>query len=99
MSSPDYLAPEQVRGMPYSRPSDLWALGVVLYELLTLQRPFRAENVAALVAKIQEGRIDEGPTLQSGHAPELAALASPRHLLQSDPEARMTSRDLPVISP
>ncbi|EOD15065.1 hypothetical protein EMIHUDRAFT_44037, partial [Emiliania huxleyi CCMP1516] len=42
--TPYYLSPELVRGLPYSQPSDVWALGVILFELLTLKRPFSAPN-------------------------------------------------------
>ena len=40
--TPCYLSPEEVRHEAYGAPSDVWALGVVAYELLTLRRPFRA---------------------------------------------------------
>lgn len=40
--TPCYLSPEEVRHEAYGTPSDVWALGVVAYELLTLRRPFRA---------------------------------------------------------
>lgn len=55
--TPYYLSPELVRGLPYSQPSDVWALGVILFELLTLKRPFSAPNGAlgALVMAITTG--------------------------------------------
>ena len=44
--TPCYLSPEEVRHEAYGTPSDVWALGVVAYELLTLRRPFRAGRCA-----------------------------------------------------
>ena len=35
-----YMAPERINGKPYSRQSDIWSLGCILYELCTLERPF-----------------------------------------------------------
>ena len=40
--TPYYYSPEMLKGEPYAQPSDCWALGIVLFELLTLERPFKA---------------------------------------------------------
>ena len=47
-----YMAPEQVRGEESSPATDLWALGVVLYEMLTARRPFIGSNYAAVLHSI-----------------------------------------------
>ncbi len=47
-----YLAPEVLRGEPAQQQSDLWALGVVLYEMATGARPFRGESSFALSTAI-----------------------------------------------
>lgn len=56
IGSPGYMSPEQTRGQPASPQSDVWALGVVLFEVLTGTRPFSAENTPALLEAIREGR-------------------------------------------
>jgi serine/threonine protein kinase len=52
MGSPYYMAPEQIRGGDVTFHSDMYSLGVVLYELLVGRRPFIAENLEALINKI-----------------------------------------------
>jgi hypothetical protein len=52
MGSPFYMSPEQIEGKPLTFHSDMYSLGVVLYELLTGKRPFVADNLDGLVKKI-----------------------------------------------
>jgi serine/threonine protein kinase len=66
MGSPAYSSPEQLRGES-DLATDLWALGVVMYELLAGRRPFVAEDLAALVDAIR----DEQPEPPSAHRPEV----------------------------
>ena len=48
--TPYYVSPEQIEGGPATMQSDIYALGIIFYEMLTRQRPFEAESVSGLIA-------------------------------------------------
>jgi hypothetical protein len=52
LGTPAYMAPEQFSGAPIDFRVDIWAVGVILYELLTGHRPFDAKTVGALIYQI-----------------------------------------------
>jgi serine/threonine protein kinase len=60
--SPYYISPEQAEGAPVDQRSDLYSLGVMFYEMLTGQRPFRGSTVIGI---IQSHRNDPIPILPS----------------------------------
>ncbi|XP_055931814.1 serine/threonine-protein kinase Nek8-like isoform X2 [Argiope bruennichi] len=58
VGTPCYISPELCEGKPYNQKSDIWALGCILYELMTLKRPFHASTLPALIMKIMKGSFD-----------------------------------------
>ena len=68
--SPHYMSPEQARSLKnVDARTDIWSLGVVLYELLTSTRPFEAESASAILARI----LTDPPPLMRSVRPELPA--------------------------
>lgn len=58
----DYMSPEQITGEKIDRRTDIWSLGVIIYEMLAARRPFECESVATLVYKIAH---QEPPSFES----------------------------------
>jgi len=50
-----YMAPEQARGKPVDKRSDIWAFGCVLYEMLTGRRAFEGEDISVTLAAVLKG--------------------------------------------
>lgn len=65
MGSPRYMSPEQVQDIPLSGQTDIYSLGVVMYELLTGQPPFAGSSLAALFNQIQHTPATPPRTLRS----------------------------------
>ncbi len=59
--TPYYASPEVWKDEPYDNKSDIWSLGCVLYEMITLRPPFRAENMEGLFQKVIKGQINRIP--------------------------------------
>ena len=61
VGTPYYVSPEMCKNRPYNEKSDIWALGCILYEMLTFRHPFTASNQAALFIKILNGNYTPLP--------------------------------------
>jgi serine/threonine-protein kinase len=73
LGTTDYVAPEQALGRPVTGQSDLYSLGVVLYEMLTGEVPFKGDNQVAVAMKHVREQL---PDLQSKRPEISAALAA-----------------------
>jgi len=86
MGSPFYMAPEQIAGRDPTFHSDMYSLGVVLYELLTGRRPFVAERLDALVQHILNTEAAPPSTLRAGLPREIDAVVL--RAMKKDPAQR-----------
>ena len=69
-----YMSPEQARGLPVDQRTDLWSLGVVLFELLTGQRPFKGEDWRSTIYAITTHQAPRVEHLRADVPAELAAI-------------------------
>ena len=65
VGTPYFLSPEIINNQPYDNKSDIWALGVLLYELMTFQMPFNAVSLPMLSIKINRGVYKTPPSIYS----------------------------------
>lgn len=89
MGTPDYMAPEQVKGLRGDERTDIYSLGAILYEMLTGEVPFPGDNVyAAMRAKMRED-----PTPPRRLRPEISPALEEvvLHALERDPRDRFDS--------
>jgi len=91
LGTPDYLAPEQVMGEAGGKQSDIYALGIVLFELLTGQLPFQAETPLAAASR----RMFVDPPRLRATVPHLGAALEDviLHMLRREPAQRLRSAD------
>jgi eukaryotic-like serine/threonine-protein kinase len=89
LGSPEYMSPEQMTDRGVDTRADIWALGVVLFELLTGQRPFEGQSMAEICAAV----LRDGAPLPSRKRPDLnpAFDAIVSRCLKKDPSDRYGS--------
>ena len=93
IGSPFYMAPEQILGRPVDCRTDVYALGITLYELLSGYRPFNTRGKAEyLVLDAHVNELPEPPTVYRFGIPQPIVDAVMRSLAK-DPEARFQSAD------
>lgn len=86
--TPEYMSPEQCMGQPVDARSDLYALGTILYEMLSGRRPFHADDHVVL---LRMQIMDPAPPLDPATPPEIAALVA--SLLAKSVDQRVASAD------
>jgi serine/threonine protein kinase len=84
-----YMSPEQVRGLPIDRRSDIFAVGIVLYELLTGERLFVGESDFSTLEKVRNVEIVPPSSYNKKIPPELEKLVL--KALARDPEDRYSN--------
>jgi eukaryotic-like serine/threonine-protein kinase len=90
--TPAYMAPEQLTGKEVTQRSDIYALGLVLYELFTGKRVFEARSIQELVELHEKST----PPTPSSHVKDIDPLAEHMILrcLEKDPKARPTATEV-----
>mmetsp|Transcript_107227 Transcript_107227/g.260330 ORF Transcript_107227/g.260330 Transcript_107227/m.260330 type:complete len:531 (-) Transcript_107227:133-1725(-) len=89
IGTPYYLSPEVCQEKPYTWPSDMWAMGCILYELCALRVPFDANSISDLVKKICRGPT---PSIPSGYSDFLRQLCT--EMLNRNPTSRPSAESI-----
>ena len=83
-----YMSPEQARGRPVDRRADIWAFGVVLYEMLTGRRAFDGDDISITLANVLKEDVSWA-ALPDDMPPSVHRLL--RRCLEKDPKRRLSS--------
>jgi non-specific serine/threonine protein kinase len=89
MGTAPYMSPEQVEGQAMDHRTDIFSLGIVLYEMATGKRPFAGDTSAALVSSILRDSPPTVTEIKESLPRHLARII--QHCLEKDPEARYQS--------
>ncbi|KEG07063.1 putative serine/threonine protein kinase [Trypanosoma grayi] len=88
VGTPYYLTPEIWLRKPYNMKADMFSLGVLLHELLTLKRPFGGESIQ----EIKRNILEETPVIPSHVHPDVASIVL--SLLEKDPARRPSAEEV-----
>jgi eukaryotic-like serine/threonine-protein kinase len=91
MGTAQYLSPEQAQGFAVSEPSDLYSIGIILYELLTGRVPFEGESAVTIALKHVNERPIPPSTFNRAVTPELEGVVL--RALEKDPARRFPDAD------
>ena len=86
LGTASYMSPEQAKGKPVDRRTDIWAFGCILYEMLAGRRPFEGEGISEVLAAVIMAPI-AFEALPPSAPPRLARLV--RRCLERDPRRRL----------
>jgi eukaryotic-like serine/threonine-protein kinase len=89
IGTPSYMAPERIEGQPATVQSDLYAVGVMLYEGLTGRKPFAGSTPLATAVAVQDGRYPPITELRPDADPRMVAAAN--RAMRPRPEDRYES--------
>jgi serine/threonine-protein kinase len=84
--TPDYMAPEQIEGHRGDKRTDVYALGTMLFEMLSGHLPFEGDNQMVVMSLHLQGTVPRLDKEVKGVSPQLAAVVA--HAMQRNPEER-----------
>ena len=93
VGTPYYLSPEIINNKPYDTKSDIWSLGVLLYQMMTFKMPFNAQSLPLLSIKINRGVYSPPPSVYSAELRDIL-----KKCLTMEPEKRPSINDILQLS-
>ncbi len=91
MGTPDYMSPEQIDGKRGDQRTDIYALGIILFEMLTGRPPFTGDSPMVVMSQHLNNLPERVDKLNAAVTENIAAIVAT--CLQKDPEARFSSMD------